>query len=56
MAGKTYTLQYSDTLAPGSWTNLTNFAPFATGTLIFSDTPPASVNRRCYRIITPAVP
>ena len=56
VAGKTYTLQYSDTLAPGSWTNLTSFSPLASGTISFSDTPPASVNRRCYRIVTPAVP
>lgn len=56
VAGKTYTLQYSDTLQPGSWTNLQTFTPLANGTITINDTPPASAQRRCYRVVTPAVP
>ncbi len=56
LAGKTYTVQYSDSLAPGSWQKLTDFAPAADGIIVFTDTPPPAAVHRFYRTITPAMP
>ena len=56
LAGKTYTVQYSDSLTPGSWLKLTDFAPAADGIIVFTDTPPLAAVHRFYRTITPAMP
>jgi hypothetical protein len=53
--GKTYAVEFSDDIATGLWTRLTQLpARSASRTEVVEDPPPAA--RRFYRLVTPAVP
>jgi len=52
--GKTYTVQKSDSLAPGSWTRLTDVSGVS-GEVEVTDTE-ATPAQRFYRVVTPAEP
>ncbi len=55
-AGRTYTVDYSDTL-PASWTRLVDIGPIASpGTVWVTNQLPAAVEGRFYRIVTPRRP
>jgi len=56
VGGKTYTLQFRDSLGAGSWLKLADVpAPAVTGTLEVVD-PNAGSSTRFYRIVTPTQP
>src|SRR5262249_36849643 len=56
VAGKSYRIQYSGSMLPGTWTNLTDVPPQgASGPIQVTD-PNASPSVRFYRILTPAGP
>jgi hypothetical protein len=56
LAGRTYTVQYRNSLSDGAWQKLADFAPVSDGAVSFTD--PDAVNRsgRVYRVVTPAQP
>jgi hypothetical protein len=57
VAGKSYRVQFSHTLAPGSWLNLADVAPQATtGPVQVTDANASSSTARFYRVFTPAAP
>jgi len=57
VANKGYTVQYRDSLAGGSWRKLANVEPaFGTRSVQISDTLPAGVAERFYRVVTPQAP
>jgi CotH kinase protein/Lamin Tail Domain len=56
VAGKTYTVQYSEDLQPSSWHKVSDHSPTADGVIPFSDAGAASSNRRFYRVVTPTQP
>lgn len=54
-AGKSYTLQYRDTLAPGAWNRLSDIAPPGATQVITVDDP-TGLPGRFYRLVTPRAP
>lgn len=54
--GKTYTVQYSDTLEGASWQKLMDHTATADAIVDFTDAGAATSPRRFYRVITPAMP
>ena len=57
MAGKSYTVQYRDSLSSGFWQKLADVAPQAASTVLrVNDNGANSSANRYYRIVTPAVP
>ena len=56
LAGRTYTVQYRDSLASGAWQKLADFAPVADGNIAFLDPDAANRTGRLYRIVTPMQP
>jgi len=56
VSGRSYTVQYSDSLEGGSWQKLMDHAAAADGTVNFTDPAAVTNNRRFYRVITPAMP
>jgi hypothetical protein len=55
VSNKTYTVQYSDTLAPAAWSNLAHTAARATNWTATATDPTPGTNR-VYRLATPATP
>ncbi len=55
LSNRTYTVQFTDDLAPNSWQGLTHIPARATNSLI-TVTDPDSRPRRVYRLATPMVP
>jgi hypothetical protein len=54
VAGKTYQVQYSPNMAPGSWQLLQSLPPQPiTGIVSVVDTASTNIDRRFYRVITP---
>jgi hypothetical protein len=56
VAGKTYTVQYSDDLLPNGWHKISDHSPTVDGIVPFTDAGAAASNRRFYRVITPIQP
>ena len=56
VAGKTYTVQYSNDLLPNGWHKISDHSPTVDGIVPFTDAGAASSNRRFYRVITPIQP
>ena len=57
MAGKSYTVQYRDSLSSGFWQKLADVAPQAASTVVqVNDSGANGAANRYYRIVTPAVP
>jgi hypothetical protein len=57
VAGHTYTVQYRDNLALGTWQSLTNLPPVeVSGPAQVTDVTPGTNATRFYRIVTPAGP
>ncbi len=56
-AGRAYSVEWSDTLLPGSWQKLADVAPqAAAGEVVVPDPAAADIPRRFYRILTPPRP
>jgi hypothetical protein len=57
VAGKTYTVQYRDSLGGGEWLRLANLGPAANTSLLSLGDPAAFQSAtRYYRVVTPALP
>jgi hypothetical protein len=56
VAGKTYRVEYSSSLLPGSWVMLGDYAPSAAGPISVIDGPVTGISTRFYRVKTPAGP
>jgi hypothetical protein len=57
VSNRTYTLQYRDSLLPGNWTRLLDVASATTNRMMqVVDSPPATINKRYYRLATPRLP
>lgn len=55
VSNKTYTVQYSDTLAPAAWSNLSYTTARPTNWTATATDPDPGTNR-VYRLVTPATP
>jgi hypothetical protein len=55
VAGRSYAVQYRETLESGAWLRLTNFVPRLTNRVIQAvDTAPVAAPSRFYRLVTPS--
>jgi hypothetical protein len=53
VAGKTYILQFRESLDKGEWSNLKSIFPSTTGTIEVLDPVPAGTISRIYRLVLP---
>jgi hypothetical protein len=57
VSGKSYSLQYRDSILNGAWRKLSDIAPMANNRLVeLADTPPSGTSVRFYRLATSGTP
>jgi hypothetical protein len=57
VSGKSYSVQYRDSILDGAWTKLADVAPVANNRFVeLTDTPSPGTSVRFYRLVTPGSP